>query len=388
MKKSKFALAVAMFCMCVFAQAVNVVTGGQAPFSLYTGAGTGKALSSYPTFVACQAAAADLKVGKYTCMSKSALVVTAPATSNMPVIDVSKIPAAGAAFDTARVQPVDLTNPQNVPPVSDIGAFRTSCTFSHMSFDDPIVFPGQSGASHLHTFFGNSLTSATSTVASIAASGGSTCAGGTLNRTAYWVPALIDTATHIPLVPTLALIYYKTGYEGVNPADVKALPTGLRFISGSAKATTPGGPMHFACLGQSADQSWQDHIPSCLAGDELIVGLDFPQCWDGVNLDSPDHASHVVGASHERTPPGCPADHPVALPQISYLIHYAVPSTGSASWRLSSDNYPATMPGGYSGHGDYMMGWDAKTMQTFITNCDNTSKDCHGYLLGDGTILY
>jgi hypothetical protein len=27
-------------------------------------------------------------------------------------------------------------------------------------------------------------------------------------------------------------------------------------------------------------------------------------------------------------------------------------------------------------------------MQTFITNCENVPKDCHGFLLGDGRTLY
>ena len=62
-----------------------------------------------------------------------------------------------------------------------------------MAFDDPIVYPGQVGKSHLHVFFGNTGANANSTAASIAGSGNSTCDGGTVNRSAYWVPALIDT---------------------------------------------------------------------------------------------------------------------------------------------------------------------------------------------------
>ena len=40
------------------------------------------------------------------------------------------------------------------------GVFATMCRFSHEAADDPIVFPGQAGKSHLHTFFGNRTTSA------------------------------------------------------------------------------------------------------------------------------------------------------------------------------------------------------------------------------------
>jgi Domain of unknown function (DUF1996) len=31
----------------------------------------------------------------------------------------------------------------------------SNCPFSHTSTDDPIVYPGQPGRSHAHTFFGN-----------------------------------------------------------------------------------------------------------------------------------------------------------------------------------------------------------------------------------------
>lgn len=65
------------------------------------------------------------------------------------------------------------------------GQFRTFCQFSHLSYDDPIIFPGQPGKSHLHMFFGNTDTNANSTIKSIINTGGSTCDGGPLNRTSY-----------------------------------------------------------------------------------------------------------------------------------------------------------------------------------------------------------
>jgi hypothetical protein len=57
-------------------------------------------------------------------------------------------------------------------------------------------------------------------------------------------------------------------------------------------------------------------------------------------------------------------------------------------WRLSSDFYSTSLPGGYSGHGDWFSGWDPSVMSTFVTNCENKSMDCHAYLVGDGRTLY
>ncbi len=126
--------------------------------------------------------------------------------------------------------------PRSNPMNTDIGAFRTVCDFSHMAFDDPIVYPGQAGRSHLHAFFGNSGTDANSTAESIAGSGNSTCRGGTINRTAYWAPAVIDTRDGTPVKPDVLIAYYKTGYRGIAPAAVQPMPAGLRMIAGDSKA--------------------------------------------------------------------------------------------------------------------------------------------------------
>ena len=45
--------------------------------------------------------------------------------------------------------------------------FVESCRFSHQAPDDPIVFPGEPGASHQHTFVGNRTTDAFSTFGSL-----------------------------------------------------------------------------------------------------------------------------------------------------------------------------------------------------------------------------
>ena len=42
---------------------------------------------------------------------------------------------------------------------------KIECGASHFAPDDPIVFPGQRGAAHMHEFFGNTSTNASSTYA-------------------------------------------------------------------------------------------------------------------------------------------------------------------------------------------------------------------------------
>ena len=268
-----------------------------------------------------------------------------------------------------------------------VGAFRTVCEPTHMSYDDPIVYPGQPGRSHLHTFFGNAGVTGNSNANSIRNSGNSSCRGGTLNRSGYWVPAMVDTRTNLAVMPAGSNFYYKTGYEGVRPADIRPFPAGLRMIAGDAKndrsaAQYVPAPWRYHC--HLANNNFGSSIPNCAVGDDMVQEIEFPQCWDGVNLDSPDHKSHMAYANPSL--PGCPSSHPVPLPKISFSIHYRVTTANQATyWRLSSDTYSG--PAGYSSHGDWWNGWDQGAMETFVRTCNNQALDCKSHLLGDGRAI-
>lgn len=318
--------------------------------------------------------------------------ITAPAVTQvdgkMPVVNNALIPAPSQPYAGPRVStitPSQLLNAAYVPSPTTVGAFREDCKYSHISNDDPIVYPGQPGMAHLHTFFGNAASGASSTGDSLLSSGGSTCAGGTLNRTAYWLPTLIDIRTGQPLVPIVTSFYYKLGYLGVKAGTVKSFPAGLRMIAGNSANTAPIASADIWRIGLEcvSGGGHQTSIPSCAIGDQLNVSVTFPQCWDGVNLDSPDHKSHMAYA----TGSGCPATHPVPLPEISLNSHYTISEANSGAFlKLSSDNYSG--PGGYSMHADWFNGWDPATNGAFVQSCINGNMDCHTYLLGDGRILY
>ena len=306
-------------------------------------------------------------------------------TGTLPVVNMALMPKPADPFKGPRMRQLsagELTQGNNQPSPTDVGSFREPCGFSHMGFNDPIALSNMPNASHLHTFFGNSNTDASSTPDSLLNTGDSTCVGGTLNRTGYWVPTLIDTRTGQPIVPDGSLFYYKQGYLGVKAGTMQAFPKGLRMIAGDTKSTSPWGSPHSG-LECSSGGGHQASIPSCAIGDSLNISVIFPQCWDGVNLDSPDHKSHMAYATGN----GCPSTHPVPLPEIALNVHYAVTEANSGAFlKLSSDNYSG--PGGYSMHADWFNGWDPATNKTFLDNCINANKDCHAYLLGDGTTLY
>lgn len=313
-------------------------------------------------------------------------VVIPPHHGLLPFINNSKIPAPVAGATVPRIQAT--TYVMNATP-DGTGQFRTECTFSHMNYDDPIVYPGQKDKSHLHTFFGNTGANYASTQASLETTGGSTCNGGTANRTGYWVPAIIDTKDGTPIKPDGIMIYYKTGY--IRGDDVQPFPAGLRMVSGDMKSTGPQTYQNWLCTSAAGDkQTSHAAIPAdCPAGYTVTASINFPFCWDGVNLDSPDHKSHMSWHVWNGTRSVCPATHPVELPMITENVKYKVTEAGApARWRLSSDNYGTDKPGGFSLHGDWFNGWDAKVQALWVKNCLQGNKDCHLDLLGDGTTVY
>jgi hypothetical protein len=298
-----------------------------------------------------------------------------------PYVDRSTIPTGSPGSGAVRVR---ATTEQPSPSGDGIGAFRTVCDFSHMNFDDPIVYPGQPDMSHLHAYFGNTDADAHSTQHSLATSGNSTCRGGIVNRTAYWVPALIDTRDGSVVTPEPLNAYYKTGYNGIEPSEINAMPAGLRMIAGNSKATGPQpGFVHWKC--ESTGAVHTPSVPDCATGDSVVMVVDFPQCWNGRDLDAADHKSHMAYPSGGR----CPASHPVAIPVITYNVSYPV-TAGSdpGSWRLASDGYDRALPGGYSIHADWFDGWDVGIKNAFIEHCDRAAVDCHSHLLGDGRAIY
>jgi hypothetical protein len=291
------------------------------------------------------------------------------------------VPLGDPGHSTVRIE---ATSEQPAPG-DGTGAFRIVCNYSHMNFDDPIVSPGKPGASHLHTFFGNTGVNAYSTASSIANSGNSTCLGGTANRSAYWVPTLIKKNGR-PAIPSSAIFYYKTGYNGIAPSTIKPMPAGLRMIAGDKNSSSTQEHAFWGCTEKYVGRLGS--IPSADvcggAGKDIQMTVVFPQCWDGKNLDSADHKSHMAYPSRGR----CPSTHPVAIPEISFNIRYTIPSIGTSGWRLSSDMYSTSQPGGFSAHGDWFNGWDTTIMNQWLKNCDNAAKDCHAHLLGDGKRIY
>lgn len=339
-------------------------------------------------------------------------------TATAPPSTVAAVPAvSGASPDTVTAATAverydDIADPPGAFDANTValggvpedmswepsGNFRSFCSFSHLNYDDPIVDPGDEGASHLHMFFGNAGTDAASTYESLRTTGESTCEGGILNRTGYWMPAVLQgsgDSTRV-VVPDFFLVYYKGNSGLADPAaqqaeiaSIPSYPDGLRMIAGYNTTDAAGNGAQDAhdwyC---AAGGDKRATIPTdCGSGTQVIAAIPFPSCWDGVHLDSPDHRSHM--AYGERDPDTginqCPATHPVHLPELTEFAYFTV-TDEVASWRLVSDGHYGTEPGG-SFHADWFGGWSNQAMDLWRQHCINEMRNCNGGDLGNGTGL-
>ena len=201
------------------------------------------------------------------------------------------------------------------------GEFVSNIAFSHRATADPIVSPGNAKFMHSHDFFANTSTDENSTVSSLLRAG-STAAQPTNNLSTYWTPSLINEGTDglggdwSYVTPKDSSIAYYSVLQPNDPNLLVNMPTGLKMITGSAKPNQrqSRAEVFWNYIGESVSY---DHIP---LGDEwrdlpLQAVIIFPDHWNGNQLDSNDHKSHLNYGSGSDA-------HPLLIPQLQLQIHY------------------------------------------------------------------
>lgn len=278
---------------------------------------------------------------------------------------------------------------------SNSGFFRVKCETSHFAYDDPIVFPNQPGRAHLHMFFGNTDANAFSTFDSLLNTGTGTCNGEDLNRTAYWVPAMLDSAGNA-LIPDQIMVYYKNDLFRLNGANelVEPFPDNLRMVVGNGGAQSPQTDftgeqqaqpiVSFSCgPAYGSNDRRQALIPDCYGNDQLEMQIAFPQCVNESAGYRPDqnHTSYSEGGYYGVR---CPDSHSTDISSIMYRIFFSPNSYGGAltDLHLSSDvKMDSILPGGTTAHADWFGAWHPDAMRMWVDNCNNTQADCETGLL-------
>ncbi|KAM5541687.1 hypothetical protein V8D89_004668 [Ganoderma adspersum] len=201
------------------------------------------------------------------------------------------------------------------------------------------------------------------------------------DKSNYWAPTLFhrDQQTgQLTPMQTGFNIYYLMRPGPKNEA-IKAFPKGLRMIAGDTNRRTYNASnfadqaVSFVCLDYSGahnnDPDWAerpnffDH--SCPDG--MRAQVFFPSCWDGVNLDSADHKSHMAYPIQNYNSGDCPSTHPVHLVSLFYEMVVSVDQYsywGAGTWVFANGDTT-----GYGHHGDFQNGWDIALLQEAIDTC-------------------
>jgi uncharacterized protein DUF1996 len=248
-----------------------------------------------------------------------------------------------------------------VPPAQAAqgGQFVLRCGYSHSLPDDPIVFPNQPGASHLHDFYGNTGVNAFSTFPTMLA-GETTCRVPS-DTAGYWAPAGFMNGVRVK--PGVMRIYYLAGATGT-PGT---LPAGLQMIGGNKEAQSPGENPHVSwSCGQTTSVSTphMDMPYDCRPWaqypfvDGIIASIDFPSCWNGIGL-RPEDVTYPEGGA-------CPPGFGNVIPKLSERVHYGVMNPlgldGTLAFQLSSG--PA-----YSMHADFWNTWEQERLDQLVEDC-------------------
>jgi hypothetical protein len=244
------------------------------------------------------------------------------------------------------------------------GEVVESCGLSHRNTDNFIVTPGViDGAQHIHNYFGNSTNNAFTTPENALGDQAQNCQDPT-NKSSYWTPSITQNGQEVQ--PESVEFVYQGYQEDVG--EVVPMPMGMVMIAGDAKNIDPANATaKFVCEGQE-DQVSQADFAECGQGQNMIRIQDLPSCWDGENLDSDDHKSHVVFPGEDGQ---CPQENPVPLPRLQFRETYSV--SGSDNIELSS--FPEALGLTSSDHVDHMNLASPESMQAAV-DCINQGQQC------------
>ncbi|KAI0338032.1 WSC-domain-containing protein [Trametopsis cervina] len=251
---------------------------------------------------------------------------------------------------------------------------------------DPIVTPDAVGT-HVHGFVGANNINKDSTYDTLRQASGTNVPFQGVDLSSYWFSnsTCLCADTRCFVITDTQNIYYF--FDRIGPNEkVVAFPAGLKMLAGNPTRTTYNASsaadqaVSFVCLdysgkvsGNPAYAERQDinfpDISQCEDGTRWQVF--FPSCWDGVNLDSADHKSHMAYPSNMNGG-SCPSSHPVHLVSIFYEV--IVPTQNYQNWGPGA----FVLSNGHNSlgfHADFLNGWDVPTLQTAANECHNMNGD-------------
>ncbi|KAL3483386.1 hypothetical protein BJX62DRAFT_244951 [Aspergillus germanicus] len=249
---------------------------------------------------------------------------------------------------------------------------------------DPLVSPGQV-SSHIHAAVGSSSFSAELTTEKLV---NSKCSNFETqqDKSSYWTSPPMQRHANgswsaLPLTYQVAY-YKKASIVMLRDKPITIYPDNFRMMIGSAKGTTNSRTndwISYQCTnyipqgdvwGQPQFYTGWKRLPTM---DCTIVKMafTFPYCWDGVNVDSSNHRSHVEYPQGDK----CPSTHPVQIPALTLEFEFYAEGVNWEDIYLSCGS-----ASGYAGHADFFFGWVNQGAALKEAMADPTCLDSEGIL--------
>lgn len=265
------------------------------------------------------------------------------------------------------------------------GFFYSRCLPTHISNDDPIVFPGIPGAAHEHQFFGKLELDAHSTAESLVGRP-SSCKeqdGGT-----YWVPTLYLNGQRVD--PVDVNVRYGLGPTSA-PDKLIAFPPGFVLIAGGTRGT-----VQWNVKPPRRPPVAKDEWPFPTDREQVTCNIIFPDLVkldeDGQPMiDSPNHRSHCAYSKRGVVPEGY-----AVIPQLQLKVHYprGLPAPNWVEPEHDghdhdephapvpdvclSDGHPLM-----SMHADFMNTWTQDRLEQVVEYCIRGRRNCGEVAVGE-----
>ncbi|MFK4547605.1 hypothetical protein RKD29_007201 [Streptomyces tendae] len=300
-------------------------------------------------------------------------------------------PVAADYADIESVQPNVVRAPRQKK--ASTGSFATSCGVNAeglFNSDNLIAAPGVgNGAHHFHDYVGNQANDAFASDEDLAAADTSCADQG--DRSSYYWPVLrlqngtVEQDAQAPgggiegnageiVTPTEVTLTF----EGNERGKVTEMPRLLRIITGDAKAFVNGDTnanASWSCTGFE-DRQLKDKYPLCPSGSDVVRTFTFQSCWDGRNIDSANHRTHMAFAAADGS---CP-DGFRAVPRLVQRVVYdvAAPSLedgGRTVPLFAVDSFPEQLHKPVTDHSDFINVFDEDLMREMV-ECINSGREC------------